>query len=89
VRKPGEYADGHIEGALFIPLGSLEERIGELDPSSDDEYLIHCGGGYRSMIAASILHRHGFDNVVNVRGGFSKIKQLIPEMIVSEEAAVV
>jgi len=89
VRNPGEYANGHIDGALFIPLGSLEERVGELDPSKEEEYLIHCGGGYRSMIAASILRRHKFENVTNVRGGFSKIKGLIPEMIVSEEAVTV
>ena len=87
VRNPGEWDNGHIEGATFIPLGELERRYTELDP--DREYLIHCGGGYRSMIAASLLRRHGFEKLVNVRGGFGKLKSCVPEMVVKEEVASV
>ncbi len=86
VRNPGEWASGHIEGAKFIPLGDLESRLSELDQS--EEYLIHCGGGYRSMIAASLMRRHDFENIVNIHGGFSKMKAVVPELVVSGEAVV-
>ncbi len=86
VRNPGEWANGHIEGAKFIPLGELESRLSELDPTA--EYLIHCGGGYRSMIAASLMRRHDFENIVNVHGGFSKMKGVVPELVVSGEEVV-
>jgi hydroxyacylglutathione hydrolase len=46
----------------------------ELD--KDGKYLVHCAGGYRSMIAASILTNSGFKNLINVHGGFSKIRQV-------------
>jgi len=86
VRNIGEYENGHIDGAKHIPLGELPDRLSELDPNTT--YLIHCGGGYRSMIAASVLERNGFSRVENVRGGFSKMKGLIPDRIVTEAAAV-
>ena len=86
VRNPGEWANGHIEGAKFIPLGELEARLSELDPT--EEYLIHCGGGYRSMIAASLMRRHHFENIVNIHGGFSKMKAAVPELVVSGEMVV-
>jgi len=87
VRNPNEYSKAHIEGAVLIPLASMEERLSELDP--DREYVVHCAGGYRSMIAASILKRYGFQNIENVHGGFSKLKDHIPHLIVNEESVVV
>jgi hydroxyacylglutathione hydrolase len=83
VRNPGEWSNGHIEGAKFIPLGELESRLSELDRA--EKYLIHCGGGYRSMIAASLMRRHDFENIVNVHGGFSKMKAAVPGMVVIGE----
>jgi len=72
VRKPSEYEDGHIKDAQLITLQDLEKNVGKL--SKDADYYIHCAGGYRSMIAASILKAHGFNRVRNVYGGFGKIK---------------
>ncbi|MFD2247378.1 MBL fold metallo-hydrolase [Pontibacter ruber] len=71
VRKPGEYQAEHVEKAQPAPLDYLNEHLAEL-PKEEEMYL-HCAGGYRSMIAASILKARGFDNVVNVEGGFKAI----------------
>ena len=73
VRKPGEYQAEHVEKAQSAPLDYLNEHLAEL-PQEQDMYL-HCAGGYRSMIAASILKARGFDNVVNVDGGFKAIAE--------------
>lgn len=75
VRNDGEYASEHIESdkAVSFPLDSINTRWNELDKSQ--EYHIHCAGGYRSMIAASILKSRGFEKVIDVRGGFKSIKE--------------
>ncbi|NDK55642.1 MBL fold metallo-hydrolase [Pontibacter fetidus] len=73
VRKPGEYQAEHVETAHSAPLDYLNEHLAEL-PKEEQMYL-HCAGGYRSMIAASILKARGFDNVVNVEGGFKAIAE--------------
>ena len=73
VRKPGEYQAEHVEKAQSAPLDYLNEHLVEL-PREQAMYL-HCAGGYRSMIAASILKARGFNNVVNVDGGFKAIAE--------------
>ena len=72
VRKPGEYNSEHIKVAENTPLDYLNDYI-EKFPKSDNFY-IHCAGGYRSVIAASILKARGFHNVVDIAGGFAAIK---------------
>ena len=74
VRKPGEFESGHIKGAKTLHLQILEENLNDLD--KETPYLIHCAGGYRSMIAASILAQHGFTNIHNVHKGWSAIQNL-------------
>ena len=86
VRNIGEFENGHLEGEVNIPLGVIESRLQEFEP--DRDYLVHCAGGYRSMIASSIMQRHGFNHVLNVRGGFAKLKQLMPDRIVAQEVEV-
>ena len=73
VRKPGEYAGEHILDVPSTPLDFLNNHLAEF-PKEEACYL-HCAGGYRSMIAASILKARGYHNVVNVLGGFSAIKK--------------
>ncbi len=68
VRREGEYADGHIEGAMLMPLHKLESMVTALD--HDRPIAVHCKGGYRSAIACSLIQRAGFENVMNVMGGF-------------------
>ncbi len=72
VRKPGEYSAAHLINVPNIPLDYINENI-QAFPSSETTYL-HCAGGYRSMIAASILKARGYHNMVDVRGGFGAIK---------------
>ncbi len=67
VRKPGEYESGHAEGALHYPLNSLHQQL----PDRKDQPLyVYCAGGYRSMIACSLLKSRGYTNTINVRQGF-------------------
>ncbi|MHA6247216.1 MBL fold metallo-hydrolase [Pontibacter sp. CAU 1760] len=73
VRKPSEFQSEHVETAENAPLDFLNDYLAEL-PKTEDMYL-HCAGGYRSMIAASILKARGFDNVINVEGGFKSISE--------------
>ncbi|WP_116127119.1 MBL fold metallo-hydrolase [Lewinella sp. IMCC34183] len=65
VRKESEYAGGHLSGATNLPLSRLPHATGELD--SDITYHLHCGSGYRSTIASSLLKARGFDRLVNVQ----------------------
>ncbi|SDM02787.1 MBL fold metallo-hydrolase [Siphonobacter aquaeclarae] len=71
VRKGSEYEAEHVEGAENVPLAYLSEHM-ELFPSDKPVY-VHCAGGYRSMIAASILKSRGVDRVVDIAGGFGAI----------------
>ncbi|HNP68818.1 MAG TPA: MBL fold metallo-hydrolase [Aequorivita sp.] len=72
VRNDGEYANGHLSCAEHTPLGFLNQYV-KTFPDADKCYL-YCAGGYRSVIAASILKSRGIHNVVNVAGGFAAIK---------------
>ncbi len=73
VRKPGEYQSEHILGAVTAPLDYINESM--LKVSKDKTWYVHCAGGYRSMVFASILKARGYDNLVDVAGGFSAIKK--------------
>ncbi|HEY3839891.1 MAG TPA: MBL fold metallo-hydrolase [Bryobacteraceae bacterium] len=69
VRNPREWAGKHIVGSLNIPLNHLQERISEIP--RDRRIAVHCAGGYRSSIAASILHQYGITNLVELAGGLA------------------
>ncbi|MCO6483045.1 MAG: MBL fold metallo-hydrolase [Flavobacteriales bacterium] len=73
VRKPGEWNAEHLEHARFAPLQFLNDHLAEFH--KDETNYIHCAGGYRSMVAASVLKARGFHNVVDVAGGFAAIKK--------------
>lgn len=73
VRKDGEFTAEHIEGAHSTPLDFINDHIAEFP--KDEEFYVHCAGGYRSVIAASILKARGYHNIVNVLGGFMSIKK--------------
>jgi len=74
VRKAGEFEAGHIRGAVNVPLDKLTDP-GEIALIDEDKNLyVHCAGGYRSVIAASLLKREGYHNLRNVLGGWGKIK---------------
>jgi hydroxyacylglutathione hydrolase len=69
IRNPREWAAKHIEGSVNVPLNHLQERIAEIP--RDRRIAIHCAGGYRSSIAASILHQYGITNLVELAGGLA------------------
>lgn len=73
VRKPTEYEAEHIENAYNRPLDYISEWVGNID--DNQHFFLHCAGGYRSMIAASILHSKGIRNFTEIEGGFNKIKE--------------
>ncbi len=72
VRKPSEYQAEHIENAENKPLDYISEWIGTIN--ADQPFYLHCAGGYRSMIAASILHARGIRNFTEIEGGFNGIR---------------
>lgn len=73
VRKPGEYEAEHIENVPSTPLDFLNEHLSEFP--TDKTFHVHCAGGYRSVIAASILKARGYHKVVDVAGGYGAIKK--------------
>jgi glyoxylase-like metal-dependent hydrolase (beta-lactamase superfamily II)/rhodanese-related sulfurtransferase len=73
VRKPGEFAAEHVKDAINIPLDFLNDYLAEIQ--KEGEVYIHCAGGYRSMIAVSILKARGWNNLIDVSGGFKAIAE--------------
>ena len=73
VRKPGEYESSHLCSVDSYPLDYITDWNAKLN--KDKEYHIHCAGGYRSMIAASILKRNGYEKLIDVAGGFGAIQK--------------
>ena len=84
VRRPGEFAEGHLKDAINLPLGEMTDVM-QLAQFEDNQNLyVHCAGGYRSVIASSLLKRQGVHNLRNVLGGWSKIKEQEGIKIVKE-----
>lgn len=73
VRKPGEFASEHVDKAKSLPLDYINDNLSGFP--KDQHFYIHCAGGYRSMIAASILKSRGWENFTEVDGGFSAISK--------------
>jgi rhodanese-related sulfurtransferase len=69
IRNPKEWASKHLAGSINIPLNHLQERLAEIPV--DRTVAVHCAGGYRSAIAASILHRSGVTRLVELAGGLA------------------
>lgn len=72
IRKPSEYEAEHVENAENKPLDYINDWIKDLNP--EKHFYIHCAGGYRSMIASSILQSRGYRNFTEIEGGFNAIK---------------
>lgn len=72
VRRKSEFDAEHVVGAQNLPLDFINKRMDEVE--RDRTYLVHCAGGYRSVIAISILKARGFDKLINVAGGYNAIK---------------
>ena len=75
VRRPTEFADGHVKHAHNIPLNELTDPATMANLEEDQNIYVHCASGYRSVIAASLLKRQGIHNIRNVIGGWNSIKE--------------
>lgn len=75
VRKPTEFAEGHVKDAVNIPLNDMVDPLNIANLDEQDNIYVHCQGGYRSVIASSLLKRQGLHNLRNVLGGWNKIRQ--------------
>jgi hydroxyacylglutathione hydrolase len=73
VRKASEYDSEHIIGAINIPLNQINSHLAEIP--KEKPFVLYCGGGYRSMIAASILKQRGWESFSDVLGGFTELKK--------------
>lgn len=73
VRKESEYAAEHVEDAYSKPLAYINDWVNDIDPKQS--FYLHCAGGYRSMIAASILQARGYRNFIEIEGGFRAIAE--------------
>lgn len=88
VRKPVEYAEGHVENALNLPLIDIKDPGNLANLEEKDNLYIHCARGYRSVIAASLLKKQGYNNLRNVLGGWEFIKHTKGIKIVKETSAL-
>ncbi len=87
VRREAEYADGHVKGAQNIPLNEMTDVVTIANFEDNQNLYIHCAGGYRSVIASSLIKRQGVHNLRNVLGGWIKIKE--EKNIITEKDASV
>ena len=87
VRREAEYADGHVKGAQNIPLNEMTDVVTIANFEDNQNLYIHCAGGYRSVIASSLIKRQGVHNLRNVLGGWGKIKE--EKNIITEKDASV
>lgn len=88
VRRETEFADGHIKDAQNLPLNEMNDVVNLAHFEDNQNLYIHCGGGYRSVIAASLLKREGTHNLRNVLGGWNKIKEQDGIKIIKETAVL-
>lgn len=84
VRRQAEFANGHLRDALNIPLNEMDDLAAIADLEEENNYYIHCAGGYRSVIAASLLKRQGMHNIRNILGGWESIRQQKNVKIIQE-----
>jgi hydroxyacylglutathione hydrolase len=88
VRRDTEFAEGHIRNAINLPLQELADPGRMAIIEEQDNLYVHCGGGYRSIIAASLLKRQGIHNLRNVTGGWNRIKDQQGIEVVKEKSVL-
>lgn len=88
VRREPEFAEGHVKGAINLPLNNMTDPGSMADIDDFDNLYIHCGSGYRSVIAASLMKRQGIHNLRNVVGGWDKMKELEKVEIEKEKSVL-
>ena len=87
VRREAEHADGHLKGSVNLPLSDMTDVALLAQFGEHENLYVHCAGGYRSVIALSILKKEGINNVRNVVGGWAKIKEE-EKAVIEKDASV-
>jgi len=88
VRKENEFAEGHLAGAMNLPLNEMIDPGTMANIEDGHNLYVHCAGGYRSVIACSLLKRQGIHNLRNIAGGWNAIKQQEKVEIVKEKSVL-
>lgn len=88
VRRETEFGDGHVANAVNIPLDEFTDIVTIADFEEFQNIYVHCGSGYRSVTAVSLLKRQGFHNIRNVLGGFEQIKEQKTINIIRENSVL-
>ena len=87
VRREAEHADGHLKGSVNLPLSDMTDVALLAQFEEQENLYVHCAGGYRSVIALSILKKEGINNIRNVLGGWAKIKEQ-EKAVIEKDASV-
>ena len=82
VRIPTEYEKAHVKNVPLYPLDKVHQHLPDLSP--EKTYHVHCTGGYRSVIFASIAQANGVEQIINVAGGYGAIKKVLPPQLTQE-----
>lgn len=88
VRREMEFAEGHVKGSINVPLYSLTDPASMANIEENQNVYVHCAGGYRSIIASSLMKRQGIHNIRNVTGGYAAIKEQPGMEIVKENSVL-
>lgn len=88
VRRETEFADGHLKDATNIPLNEMTDPASMANLEEYQNLYVHCAGGYRSVIASSLLKRQGIHNIRNIVGGWGKIKEQEKAEVVKEKSVL-
>lgn len=88
VRKEVEFADGHVKNALNLPLNDMIDPAMLANFEENQNLYVHCAGGYRSIIACSLLKRQGIHNIRNIVGGWNKIKEQEGKIEIVKETSI-
>lgn len=88
VRRETEFADGHLKDAVNIPLEEMTDPGNLANIEETQNLYLHCAGGYRSVIASSLLKRQGIHNLRNINGGWAKIKEQEKAEVVKETSVL-
>ena len=88
VRKPNEFAEGHLKDAVNIPLNNMSDPASLANLEEDQNIYVHCAAGYRSVIASSLIKRQGIHNIRNVVGGWGKMREQEKAEVVKESSVL-
>src|SRR5436190_4262540 len=88
VRRSNEYGEGHLKDAVSLPLNDMTDPASMANLGENQNIYVHCAGGYRSVIASSLLKRQGFHNIRNILGGWNRIKEQEKVEVVKEKSVL-